>query len=402
MADTNHPDPREAWMWENLRDTAVRQINSTSLSPSDASVSSKSGSELVCSYNWKNSDGVEFHVPGHAPIWQNVPLPIRIPKDEGTYFIDQNASRVPEFPFEPLFRATASMNPSFRFDDVDVLVNRNSLRKLLDFSAARRQDSFRINLHLVGRTLVVERCERSARDLIRGSQNAGFGHSFEAAFTKHPDGLEDSAAHHRALKYQLGNLTCVVRFEVDACYRRDDDDTDVMTSSMESLSVGNSAGGGAEGGKGKGAAAKEIEATDTGGPSLATAPMAQSLAAEIKTLKVGKPKNMGTIMPQQWFGRTPWLVMGRHTDGYFKEVKITDTGSNFGDWEDRQQDNLRKLVAVLARLREAVEANGGEHCVAICEKTTAPPVIRVFPSTVDRKAVPYDLRRQLWNSTSSS
>ncbi|KAF6837178.1 hypothetical protein CPLU01_03290 [Colletotrichum plurivorum] len=402
MADTNHPDPREAWMWRNVPDAALRQINSTSLSPSDALVSSTSGSELVCSYNWKNCDGAEIHIPGHAPIWQDIPLPITLQKDEGTYFIDQNASRVPEFPFEPLFRATASMNPSFRFEDVDVLVNRNSLRKLLDFSARRHQDSFRINLHLVGRTLVVERCERSARELIRGSQNTGFGRRFEAAFTKHPAGLEDSAAHHRALKYQLGNLTCVVRFEVDACYRQDDDDTDVMTSSMELLSMGNSAGGGAKGGKGKGAAAKEVEATDTGGPSLATAPMAQSLAAEIKTAKVGKSKSVGSFMPQLWFGRTPWLISGRHTGGCFTEVKFTDTGSQFGDWEDRQQTNLRKLVTVLDQLRGAVEANGGGHCVAICEKATAPPVIRVFPSTVDRKAVPDDLRRRLWNPTSSS
>ncbi|KAK1451093.1 hypothetical protein CCUS01_11272 [Colletotrichum cuscutae] len=29
------------------------------------------------------------------------------------------------------------MNLSFRFDDIDVLVNRNSLRKLFDFSTGR-------------------------------------------------------------------------------------------------------------------------------------------------------------------------------------------------------------------------------------------------------------------------
>ncbi len=34
------------------------------------------------------------------------------------------------------------MNQSLQLDDTDVLVNRNSLRKLLDFSAGRRQDPF--------------------------------------------------------------------------------------------------------------------------------------------------------------------------------------------------------------------------------------------------------------------
>ncbi|KAK1957307.1 hypothetical protein LY78DRAFT_401263 [Colletotrichum sublineola] len=98
-----------------------------------------SGSELVCSYNWRTGHDVRVYIPGFAAIWQDLPLPITLAKDKGAYFVDQNAERVPEFPFEPLFRATATMNQSFRFDDVDPLVNRNSLRKLLDFCAGRHK-----------------------------------------------------------------------------------------------------------------------------------------------------------------------------------------------------------------------------------------------------------------------
>lgn len=280
------------------------------------------------------------------------------------------------------------MNPSFRFDDVDVLANRNSLRKLLDFCAGRRQDSFRINLHLVDRTLVIERCERSARELIRGYQNAGFGRTFEGAFTKYPPGLEDSAAHHRVLRYQIGNLSCAVRFEVDACYKpkeKEGDEAEVLASAIQQLSMGDSAG-----------------ESQGGLLPQGTVPMAQSLAAEIKT--ASKPKGPGMFMPQLWFGRTPWLIVGRHSDGCFEQIKITDTKSHFADWEGKQQTNLRKLAAVLAELREAVEANGGGNCVAICEKLkgTGPPVIKVFPSTVARKAVPDDLRAKLWTSVRAS
>ncbi|KAK1492270.1 hypothetical protein CCUS01_14052, partial [Colletotrichum cuscutae] len=35
--------------------------------------------------------------------------------------------------FEPLFRATVLINPLFYFNKVNILVNRNSFKKLLDF-----------------------------------------------------------------------------------------------------------------------------------------------------------------------------------------------------------------------------------------------------------------------------
>ncbi|KAK0369742.1 hypothetical protein CLIM01_12900 [Colletotrichum limetticola] len=188
------------WLWKNVHRQVIHSIGHSSLIPSEASVSSDSGYKLVCSYNWAVGQDEKIHIPvGSAAVFRDVPLPVAIPKDRGTFFVDQNAARAPEFPFTPLFRATASMNPSFRFDDIDILVNRNSLRKLLDFSAGRSQDSFCVILHLVHRTLVIERCERTARELISGSKNSGWGRNFERIFTKYPLGLEDSTAYHRAL-----------------------------------------------------------------------------------------------------------------------------------------------------------------------------------------------------------
>ena len=124
--------------------------------------------------------------------------------------------------------------------------------------------------------------------------------------------------------------------------------------------------------------------------------MVQEMAAEIKT--ASKLKSLGKNLPQLWFGRTPWLIVGRHTQGTFEELRVTNAEANFVDWESRNQANLRTLVAVLGQLREAVKDNGGKHCVALCEKNTLPPAIRVFPSTVAKKAVPDDLRGKLWNS----
>ncbi|KAK0368367.1 hypothetical protein CLIM01_14274 [Colletotrichum limetticola] len=305
-----------------------------------------------------------------------ITLPRAVPKDEGAYFVDQNTAQIPRFPFEPLFRATISMNPSFRFDDVDILVNRNSLRRLLDFCARRRQDSFRIDLHLVHRTLVIERCEKNARELIKGSQNPGWGRNFEYTFTRYPPGLEDSTAHHRALRYQLGGLVCVVRFEVDACYEKGTEED----GSSKSVNIQMGAPSMSDG---------LVNSVSLIEPS-AQRPMAQAMAAEIKT--ASKPRSMGTYLPQVWFGRTPWLIIGRHTGRTFEELK-----THFEAWEGKQQNDLRRLVTVLSQWRGAVEQNGGSHCVAVCEKNEFPPLIRVFPSMVTKKAIPDELRHKLWD-----
>ena len=92
------------------------------------------------------------------------------------------------------FQAVEIIRPSFRFDDVDAVVNRNSLRKLLDFCHGRSQDSFRINLHIVHNTLIIEKCEKNAKEMVRGSVESGFGHNFERTFTQLPSGWKIAQA----------------------------------------------------------------------------------------------------------------------------------------------------------------------------------------------------------------
>ena len=264
------------------------------------------------------------------------------------------------------------MNPSFRFDDVDVLVDRTSLCRLLDFSAGRRQDSFRLNLHLVRRTLIIERSDKSARAYISAAaKNPGWGKGFEDNFTRYARPWTDSASHHRALRYQFGDLLCVVRFEVDACFSK------------------------AEGRL----TANPIPTKD---PSVIQrlhpkAPRGQAWLAEIKTASRNGP-SISDCLPQVWFGRTPWLIMGRHQKGNFKTVDITHMEAKFPLWETQHQISLRKMATILAQLRRAVEENGGEHCVAICEKGGLPPAINVFPSDFPRKTVSDHLRRKLWHA----
>ena len=127
---------------------------------------------------------------GAPPVWNSKELPFRILKDTGTCFVDQNTARFTKYPFEPLFRSLAVMQPNFDMKDVDVVTDRNSLRKLLHFASDTVRDPFRINVKLVGGVLFFSRWEPETKFLISGFQNTGFGHNFEKVTTSLDSGLK--------------------------------------------------------------------------------------------------------------------------------------------------------------------------------------------------------------------
>ncbi|KAK6517517.1 hypothetical protein TWF281_004168 [Arthrobotrys megalospora] len=429
---------RDGWMWKGITNRhPIGSIDHATLEPSSSPVSSLTSCELLCTYNWQNSKKLEIEIPGHAPVWQDKQLPITLPQDRGTYFVDQNAARLPEYPFESLFRAAVSMNPSFRFDDIDIVVNRNSLRKLLDFSKGVSQDNFRVNLLIVNNTLFIERCERSATMMIRGShQTPGYGKSFEQAFTRSPDGMDRGAGHHRVLQYSLGELNCAVQFEVDACYQNESEEEEgeelpdrgvrlvidtydpllkdtrteeSLHSKMENLNIATSSSK---------RPLTSKSALSRPSPSSRTGPnatkliasigkldqvMPQSSALELKT--TAKHRGTGKYLPQLWFGRTPWLIVGHHTNGKFDELKITNLKSeDFVGWETKNQTALQKMVRVLEQLRDVAKKHQGSPCIAIFERRESEPrAINIYPSSLSNKrALPEDLINRLWVSLEAS
>ncbi|KAI1498341.1 hypothetical protein F5X99DRAFT_420649 [Biscogniauxia marginata] len=366
---------REGWLWRGVkRRMVVKKIDFPSLKPQATSVSSMPACEFLCSYNWVNCKKPVVTIPGFAPIWQNNSLPITLPKDKGVNYIDQNSFCSPQYPFRPLFQSLASMKPQLCFDDVDVVVNRISLRKLLDFCEGRVRESFRINLSLVGDTLFIERCERSLRSFIKRSHVPGYGRSFEEAFTKYPRGLEDSIGHHRVIQYPLGDLNCVVQFEVDACYQGQD----FSSPLIDQLTISDR---------------PEGNTTYIKQPETRGRVMPQSMVAELKSKsKLGS----SMYMPQLWFGRTPWLIIGHHTQGIVDEVKVVDAAARFLAWETKHQTELRKVAAVLSQLREAVRKNEGRNCSAIYLKHSLPRSINIFPLALQTSPLPEYLVGKFW------
>jgi hypothetical protein len=304
---------------------------------------------------------------------------------------------VPQYPFEVVFRALKSTGTRYRFDTVDTLVNRNSLRKLFDFCAGRGQDSFRIDLHSVHNTLIMERCERSAKEMIHGSARSGYGHNFERVFTKPAVGLEDSTSHHRVLRYDIGGLDIAVRFEVDASYSEAEDDVSreehgenpvdpdagaQLAADLDSLRLSPIGEGDRK------MRAQSVFANPGGHGS------AQSTIAELKTSK----KSTTKIMPQMWFGRTPYLIRGLHDHGVFEKLVISRVGDNFQSWETEleNQTALRKMVGLIARVRNLL-VDAEEHAAIMIFQKDQPGKLRVLRRTRVKMPLPDEIVREFWS-----
>lgn len=394
-----------SWMLVN---GLVRTVSADSLREDESVVSSKVGFETLCTYNWLNNGSAIF-VPGSynqinassvaanedvggPPRWRSKDLPVALPRDTGYQFVDQNAFRVPKYPFEPAFGALSVMNQDVQLNDADLIVNRNSLRKLLDFSAGRRQDPFRIDLHMVKETLFVSRREPSARLMIRGSTNAGYGHSFETVFTEPQAGLDHSSSHHRVIRYKMGSLDCVVRFEVDACYEErknfesspgDVDDVEDVLTSLTSLAIGRPYSG-----------ARGRDETRVIPEGIDIAP---SSLAELKTHKTTR---INKAIPQLWFGRTPYLITGQHIEGSVHSVSCDHVEEKLEAWETTHQNALRKLVSLLKELKQIVGSMEDRTAILMCQWKGAP--LKIFSEKRKSEVLPSDIVDRHWNEGAES
>ncbi|KAF2142311.1 uncharacterized protein K452DRAFT_269880 [Aplosporella prunicola CBS 121167] len=360
----------------------LASIKPTKLKISETAVTHEVRSELLCSFNWAR-DTFSIYVPGHPPEWTPPTLPFCLSEDRGFYFSDENVARVPSCPYTPFFKALQVMRPSYKLDDVDIITNRGAFRKLFQFAANKIKSSFCIDFILVHNTLLMSRRLRNGREYRKNAKDPGWGHTFEKECTSPKSGLQESSSHHRAIRYNLGDLSCVVQSEIDAFYDSRQSQEPEHTVSRKVSSVK--------------AASPPTESRAPGGLAVhkigSVTPASQ--LAEIKT----RPQQIrpGEVIPQLWFGRTPQLIMGirKNSKGVFKKVNIRDFTPSFQEWETKNQDALRKLTTLLRRLKTIAKAAQGRVCVAILDKSIKPARLVIHTST--RKIiVPQEFLSEFW------
>lgn len=172
--------------------------------------------KFLASYNWLDAVKATILIPGCPPRWNPPTLPVQVPKDSGRSFIDQNSYRRPRSPYAPFFQCLLTLQPNLDMTTICVITDRNSLRKLLAFASVNARDPFRIDVEMVGDTMVLIRREKSNVQHIRKDDDQGYGHEFEKAFSTFDKDLRGSRSHHRIVQYDLGAMKCLLRFEADA------------------------------------------------------------------------------------------------------------------------------------------------------------------------------------------
>jgi hypothetical protein len=315
----------------------------------------------LASYNWIEASTPTIAVPGSPAQWSAPQGPRQVKKDSGLVYIAQNAARHPDSPLEPLFRSLYIEHPSFDINSIDVVTDRNNIRKLLSFIKPTLSksglDSFTIQVDMTGQTAIFCRDETATYEVIGPSEFRGFGHEFEKAYTITQ--VRDSTGHHRIISYRLGGLSFLVRHETDGCVgdlkssvKADESRGDNLANILKSLSL-------------------TPETTSMDEPSVGSkltikregqiVPRESTL--EIKTRVFHKPLELTEVAAQLWVSQTPKLVRAYHRRGIFSTPKVEDVTAKMREWEQTHQDAITKLVALIKCILRVTRNWGGSSTI---------------------------------------
>ncbi|BCS00013.1 uncharacterized protein AKAW2_50354S [Aspergillus luchuensis] len=348
--------------------------------------------EHLSSYNWIEAPVPTIAVPGIPPLWSSPKIAKRVAKDSGLIYIAQNAARLPECPLEPLFRALYMTNPSFDINSIDLVTDRNNIRKLLSFvnsdPAKKGLEPFTINVEVENNTAIFCRTEAETKRYIGPDEFMGFGHEFEKAYTTNQ--IYGSTGHHRIISYRFGDLRLMLRYETDGYVNvpsNADAELGPLSSMIESLSLGPTSG---------------LPHMASTGTALRIkkeghiVPIESTL--EIKTRVFHKKIDLQEILPQLWVSQTPNLVRAYHRNGLFELPKVEDVTLEIKNWENEHQEDLMKLAIIIKRIIDVVKKNGGKAVV----KYDGQHDELVVWKAEERQLLPHDIYSKLNNQNDKS
>lgn len=350
--------------------------------------------EHLASYNWIESDDDKptIAVPGSPALWIPHMLSQKLQPDHGLQYIAQNTARLPSSPMEPLFRALYTTKPDFDVRPVDVVTDRNNLRKLMAFvdTKYRRNHGFvdfTMGVEMVGDTAIFCRQERSTTAIITDGDH-GYGHNFEKRYTKPI--IKDSTGHHRIVKYRFCDMTFVVRHEVDGYVREQDVGLfpHEIGSAFSRLTIGDNQ------------EEDDQPPCEPEGPDELAAPDSKlwirpcgrdvpaNSTLEIKTRSARARISVTEVAPQLWLSQTTKLVRGYHRQGLFDQQLVQGVSAAVKNWETDHQEDLRLLGVLIKRIILRVRECGGRATV----KCSAPGHrLYICPEEGEDMMLPEDL-----------
>ncbi|KAI6162843.1 hypothetical protein EDD17DRAFT_1776415 [Pisolithus thermaeus] len=251
----------------------------------------------------------------------------------------------------PIFAAVDSLHDDFQYHGLDLVTDRNNLRKLLRCIDRQHDKTFRIDIDLLGKTCLFTRREETLVETIQGFR--GYGHQYELAATKPRRGSEGEISHHRIVSYDFGGLKVLLRYKVDACTVLESED-DSLLASFSALSVGT-----------RGASTLSNDSafsTRFGVKVKMSSPRSvvpQSSVIEIKTRAAHKELDWKEFYPQLYLSQTLHLYLAKHTRGMFSQVEKFQLNSEGMAVHARGAEAaMAKLEVLLKAILKAVRERG--------------------------------------------
>ncbi|MCJ1357805.1 MAG: hypothetical protein MMC33_007801 [Icmadophila ericetorum] len=321
------------------------------------------GCEYISSYNWMDSKTPTILVPGAPPLWKQLP-PKQYKVDTGIYFRDPNAARYPKHPTEPAMRAVFAMQEDFNPSTIDIVACGSTLGNILRF-ASQKERAFSMDAELVGDTLFIMRKETTPTETIKGVH--GYGHTFPEENTEWEADVKGSISHQRIIRYQFGDLTCLVRFESDgylaerltAEERAQLKSSSARTTPPRDESLFNLLK--------DASVSQQLPLTNQASQPLTInlnkgylVPQNSIFDIKTRSNKYNHVIDMSEVLPRIWISQIPIFIIAYHRDGYFSsdDVKVEDVSDQIEEWETENRDAIGRFHAVLRKIVEF--AKGGE------------------------------------------
>ncbi|PHH61005.1 hypothetical protein CDD81_971 [Ophiocordyceps australis] len=279
---------------------------------------------------------IERAIAESQMLWTPPKVLEKLDPDKGIFYRDRSAAAYPKHPMEPTVVAVMKMQPAALC--LDVVACSHTFRTLLDY-VLEKDTALRMMLEVVGETIHLIRRENSPTEQILGIK--GYGHSFPDACTTWDAGLESSLSHQRVIRYCLGGLQVMVRFEPDGRLARDDE----MTLNAKGKISEN---------RTHTCELKAIQQTElkvgTGGHVVL-----QDDLFDIKTRSLLYRKNEDTVaeqLPRLWIAQIPNIILARHQLGRFEDVSVKDVRDRIETWEKENEAVVNRFVGLLRCIME--------------------------------------------------
>jgi hypothetical protein len=263
---------------------------------------------------------------------------------------------------EPVVRSIFEARPDFNVQEVDVFGCGSTFGNLLRFARnVEIEKPFRFLVEVVGETVFLIRRENSPKEVIADIR--GYGHSFPEANTTWDADLQSSDTHQRIIRYQLGHLNTIIRFEADGYLADKVPAKKAYASSAngevnEDFLVSALAGNTISAHTPKNSNSLKV----TRGQGY----VPQSAVFDLKTRSIKKKHHATTVsdqIPRLWIRQIPFLVLAYHDYGLFRseEVTVRNIKPEVARWERDNQEDVCKFIGLIQKIADVVKATPGRN-----------------------------------------